>query len=178
MRSTGTSARQTAAGDQGSASAPRSDQRAPPCTRRRFMPWRLYTANLQRRCYERIAASNGMPCSPCRHGPRDAARSTETTAPQSTIDRRWPETYRVMGLQGVEMILSGYSTPVHNPPSPEHDNLAHFHNALVMQAGAAWAAAASPCACARDRVNSMQAVRLSGRPLSQNCNAGASGSRL
>ena len=51
-------------------------------------------------------------------------------------DRRWPETYRVMGLQGVEMVLLGYNTPVHNPPSPEHDNLAHFHNQLVMQAGA------------------------------------------
>src|SRR5712675_490543 len=43
-------------------------------------------------------------------------------------DRRWPETYRVMGLQGVEMVLLGYNTPVHNPPSPEHDHLAHFHN--------------------------------------------------
>jgi predicted amidohydrolase len=51
-------------------------------------------------------------------------------------DRRWPETYRVMGLQGVEMILLGYNTPVHNPPAPEHDNLGHFHNQLVMQAGA------------------------------------------
>ena len=51
-------------------------------------------------------------------------------------DRRWPETYRVMGLQGVEMVVLGYNTPVHNPPSPEHDNLARFHNALVMQAGA------------------------------------------
>src|SRR6266540_4012038 len=51
-------------------------------------------------------------------------------------DRRWPETYRVMGLQNVEMVLLGYNTPVHNPPSPEHDNLAHFHNQLVMQAGA------------------------------------------
>lgn len=51
-------------------------------------------------------------------------------------DRRWPETYRVMGLQGVEMILLGYNTPVHNPPAPEHDNLSHFHNQLVMQSGA------------------------------------------
>ena len=51
-------------------------------------------------------------------------------------DRRWPETYRVMGLQGVEMILLGYNTPVHNPPAPEHDALSHFHNELVMQAGA------------------------------------------
>ena len=31
-------------------------------------------------------------------------------------DRRWPETYRVMGLQGVEMVLLGYNTPRHNPP--------------------------------------------------------------
>ena len=51
-------------------------------------------------------------------------------------DRRWPETYRVMGLQGVEMVLLGYNTPVHNPPSPEHDDLSLFHNQLVMQSGA------------------------------------------
>lgn len=51
-------------------------------------------------------------------------------------DRRWSETYRVMGLQGVEMILLGYNTPVHNPPAPEHDDLSMFHNSLVMQAGA------------------------------------------
>ena len=51
-------------------------------------------------------------------------------------DRRWPETYRVMGLQGVEMILLGYNTPVHNPPTPEHDDLSLFHNQLVMQSGA------------------------------------------
>ncbi|MGH7277835.1 MAG: N-carbamoyl-D-amino-acid hydrolase [Candidatus Rokuibacteriota bacterium] len=51
-------------------------------------------------------------------------------------DRRWPEAYRVMGLQGVEMIVLGYNTPVHNPPAPEHDALGHFHNHLVMQAGA------------------------------------------
>lgn len=51
-------------------------------------------------------------------------------------DRRWPETYRVMGLQGVEMVLLGYNTPLHNPPAPEHDALANHHNALVMQSGA------------------------------------------
>ena len=51
-------------------------------------------------------------------------------------DRRWPESYRVMGLQGVEMIFIGYNTPVHNPPAPEHDALSNFHNRLVMQAGA------------------------------------------
>jgi predicted amidohydrolase len=51
-------------------------------------------------------------------------------------DRRWPETYRVMGLQGVELICLGYNTPVHNPPAPEHDLLGPFHNHLVMQSGA------------------------------------------
>ena len=29
-------------------------------------------------------------------------------------DRRWPETYRVMGLQGVELIALGYNTPAVN----------------------------------------------------------------
>ncbi len=51
-------------------------------------------------------------------------------------DRRWPETYRVMGLQGVEMVLLGYNTPVHNPPTPEHDAHGWHHNTLVMQSGA------------------------------------------
>ena len=51
-------------------------------------------------------------------------------------DRRWPETYRVMGLQGVEMVLLGYNTPTHHPASPEHDHVTGFHNQLVMQAGA------------------------------------------
>ena len=51
-------------------------------------------------------------------------------------DRRWPESYRVLGLQGVEMVLIGYNTPVHNPPAPSHDALSNFHNQLSMQAGA------------------------------------------
>ena len=51
-------------------------------------------------------------------------------------DRRWPETYRVMGLQGVEMILCGYNTPLHYVPDPSQDVLQAFHNALVMQSGA------------------------------------------
>jgi predicted amidohydrolase len=51
-------------------------------------------------------------------------------------DRRWPETYRVMGLQGVELILCGYNTPIHYVPDPSQDILQGFHNALVMQSGA------------------------------------------
>jgi predicted amidohydrolase len=66
-------------------------------------------------------------------------------------DRRWPETYRVMGLQGVEMVMLGYNTPVHNPPAPEHDNLSNFHNQLVMQSGAyqngTWVVGVAKCGC-------------------------------
>jgi predicted amidohydrolase len=51
-------------------------------------------------------------------------------------DRRWPEAYRSLGLQGVELVCVGYNTPVHNPPAPDHDRLGDFHNHLVMQSGA------------------------------------------
>ena len=51
-------------------------------------------------------------------------------------DRRWPETYREMGLQGVELILCGYNTPIHYVPDPSQDELQGFHNKLVMQSGA------------------------------------------
>lgn len=51
-------------------------------------------------------------------------------------DRRWPESYRVLGLQGAEIILIGYNTPIHYAPDPTQDALAGFHNHLVMQAGA------------------------------------------
>ncbi len=51
-------------------------------------------------------------------------------------DRRWPETYRVMGLQGVEVVLLGYNTPVGHTGFPDVDGLSNFHNHLSMQAGA------------------------------------------
>lgn len=51
-------------------------------------------------------------------------------------DRRWPETYRVMGLAGVELVLIGYNTPLHYDPDPQQNALAGFHNELVMAAGA------------------------------------------
>ena len=61
-------------------------------------------------------------------------------------DRRWPETYRVMALQGAELILLGYNTPVQYMPVPQHDHLQSFHHLLSMQAGAyqngSWVAAA------------------------------------
>lgn len=51
-------------------------------------------------------------------------------------DRRWPETYRVLGLQAVELVLIGYNTPIHYAPDPGQNPLQGFHNHLVMQAGA------------------------------------------
>ncbi len=51
-------------------------------------------------------------------------------------DRRWPESYRVLALQGAEMIVLGYNTPMHNPANPASDHLAGFHNLLCLQAGA------------------------------------------
>lgn len=51
-------------------------------------------------------------------------------------DRRWPETYRVLALQGAEIILIGYNTPKHYAPDPSQNPLQGFHNRLVMQAGA------------------------------------------
>ncbi len=52
-------------------------------------------------------------------------------------DRRWPETYRVMGLQGVELIVLGYNTPAFNAQrSDEGPEKRLFHNRLCVQAGA------------------------------------------
>ena len=50
-------------------------------------------------------------------------------------DRRWPEAWRVLGLQAVELVLIGYNTPLHNPEAPGHDELVAFQHALVIQAG-------------------------------------------
>ncbi len=51
-------------------------------------------------------------------------------------DRRWPEAWRVLGLQGVELVLVGYNTPLHNPEAPQHDAHVQAQHRLVMQAGA------------------------------------------
>ena len=50
-------------------------------------------------------------------------------------DRRWPETWRVLGLAGAELVMLGYNTPAHYPPAPEHDHLQYFHNEMSLQAG-------------------------------------------
>src|SRR5205814_272904 len=50
-------------------------------------------------------------------------------------DRRWPETWRVMGLQGVEIIALGYNTPIANIHHREPEHLRMFHHLLSLQAG-------------------------------------------
>jgi predicted amidohydrolase len=62
-------------------------------------------------------------------------------------DRRWPETFRVMGLQGVEIVALGYNTPTDNIHHPEPLHLRMFHHLISLQANAyqnaAWVLAAA-----------------------------------
>lgn len=52
-------------------------------------------------------------------------------------DRRWPEAYREMGLQGVELVMLGYNTPsVNSQQADEGPKTRLFHSELCMQAGA------------------------------------------
>ncbi len=52
-------------------------------------------------------------------------------------DRRWPEVYRVMGLQGVEMVTLGFNTPsVNSQSASEGPEQRIFHHKLSLQAGA------------------------------------------
>jgi predicted amidohydrolase len=51
-------------------------------------------------------------------------------------DRRWPETFRVMGLQGVELVALGYNTPTHNIHHDEPLHLRMFHHIVTLQANA------------------------------------------
>jgi predicted amidohydrolase len=52
-------------------------------------------------------------------------------------DRRWPETFRVLGLRGVEMVTLGFNTPAVNAQRGD-EGLAKrmFHHKLSLQAGA------------------------------------------
>ena len=62
-------------------------------------------------------------------------------------DRRWPETFRVMGLQGADMVLLGYNTPDTNIYHAEPVHRRMFHHLLSLQSGAyqnaAWVVAAA-----------------------------------
>ena len=52
-------------------------------------------------------------------------------------DRRWPEVYREMGLQGVELLMLGYNTPsVNSQMADEGHEKRLYHSELCMTAGA------------------------------------------
>ncbi|WP_354678547.1 N-carbamoyl-D-amino-acid hydrolase [Cupriavidus plantarum] len=53
-------------------------------------------------------------------------------------DRRWPESWRVLGLQQVELVMLGYNTPSMNQENRgfEAHHLRVFHSQLSIQAGA------------------------------------------
>jgi predicted amidohydrolase len=53
-------------------------------------------------------------------------------------DRRWPEAWRVLGLQGVELVCLGYNSAAYDPNggSTEDAALRTFHSRLVAQANA------------------------------------------
>jgi predicted amidohydrolase len=52
-------------------------------------------------------------------------------------DRRWPEAWRVLGLQQVELVMLGYNTPSLNMENRgfEAHHLRVFHSHLSVQAG-------------------------------------------
>ncbi len=64
-------------------------------------------------------------------------------------DRRWPETFRVMGLQSAELVVLGYNTPSLNIHWPEPVHLRMHSHLLSLQAAAyqngMWVAAAGKC---------------------------------
>jgi hypothetical protein len=53
-------------------------------------------------------------------------------------DRRWPESWRVLGLQGVELVCVGYNSAAYDPNGgiTEDAALRTFHSTLVTQANA------------------------------------------
>jgi len=62
-------------------------------------------------------------------------------------DRRWPETWRVLALQGADLVVLGYNTPSVNIHWPEPAHLRMFHHLITLQASAyqnaTWIAAAA-----------------------------------
>ncbi len=53
-------------------------------------------------------------------------------------DRRWPEAWRVLGLQGVELVCIGYNSAAYDPNGGDTEDagLRTFHSQLVAQANA------------------------------------------
>jgi N-carbamoyl-D-amino-acid hydrolase len=51
-------------------------------------------------------------------------------------DRRWPETYRIMALQGADLVVLGFNTPSQLPDWPDQNAHRAFHHLVCMQAAA------------------------------------------
>jgi len=53
-------------------------------------------------------------------------------------DRRWPEAWRVLGLQGVELVCIGYNSAAYDPNggSTENEEIRTFHSRIAVQANA------------------------------------------
>jgi len=53
-------------------------------------------------------------------------------------DRRWPEGWRVLGLQGVELVMVGYNSAAYDPNGGEGESAERrtFHSTLAVQANA------------------------------------------
>ncbi|MFC8501251.1 N-carbamoyl-D-amino-acid hydrolase [Pedococcus sp. NPDC057267] len=64
-------------------------------------------------------------------------------------DRRWPEVYRVLALQGADLVVLGYNTPLDVPGWQEPPHMKMSTHLLSLQAGAyqnsLWVAAAAKC---------------------------------
>lgn len=64
-------------------------------------------------------------------------------------DRRWPEVYRMLSLQGAELVVLGYNTPMEVPGWQEEPHAKMHTHLLSLQAGAyqnsVWVAAAGKC---------------------------------
>ena len=51
-------------------------------------------------------------------------------------DRRWPEAWRMLGLQGAELVCLGYNSPSQLPDTPRQNPLRKMHHLMPMQAAA------------------------------------------
>jgi predicted amidohydrolase len=64
-------------------------------------------------------------------------------------DRRWPEVYRSLSLQGADLVVLGYNTPMEVPGWQEEPHAKMATHLLSLQAGAyqnsVWVAAAAKC---------------------------------
>jgi len=73
---------------------------------------------------------------PAFHAPASLARAVSGML--ICNDRRWPEGWRVLGLQGVELVCIGYNSAAYDPNGgdTEDGSLRSFHSQLVVQANA------------------------------------------